>query len=146
MSKTIRFAAFSLWVMAVVLFTGNGAALEAAPHENAPTIEAKPVLGLTVGPGKKLLVFVFPAPGGVPGPPPKNGDEETPALSCEEQDQDQSEIVPALGFALPQGGVTFNINDGSIPIDVGDTITAIKNSFAAWESSTGVVVGINELG
>ena len=29
---------------------------------------------------------------------------------------------------------------------MGDTITAIKNSFAAWESSTGVVVGINELG
>ncbi len=135
LSRTFRLAAFSLWVIAVGSFVGNVPAAEAAPRGDVPIIEARPVLGLTVGPGRKLWVFVFPARGNGKGKPPK-GEEPLP-VPCEDRDKDQADPVPPLGFRLPQVEVEFNIRDVSYPIDPATTEAAIMDSFAAWENVTG---------
>jgi hypothetical protein len=92
LSGTFRLAAFSLWAIALGALVGNVPAAEAAPRGDVPIIEARPVLGLTIGPGRKLWVFVFPARPDGKGKPTK--DDGPPPVSCEERDQDQAETTP----------------------------------------------------
>lgn len=93
------------------------------PPENV--IKAEPVHGITVGPGKRLWVFVFPAR--VKKPP-----TTCPADLCTDGDQNKKAL---LGFTLPPTGLTFNINDASIPIDKLAATSAIEGSFTTWETA-----------
>jgi hypothetical protein len=56
-----------------ILMTVPAAAQTAGPPGGPPSIEAKPVAGVTVAPGKKLWVFVFPEHGKGKGRPPSGG-------------------------------------------------------------------------
>ena len=131
MSQIIRLAVFSLGLMVLAPFLGIDATSEAAPRRDTPAIEARPVHGLTIGPGRKLWVFVFPARPEGKGKPPK--DEEPPAEACVD---DNNQLLGAdLGFQLP-GPVEFYINAGSIPVAGAEG--AIRDSFAAWENAINV--------
>ncbi len=130
MSTKLRLTMFSLGMVALAPLAAHGAPPEGVPPADVPAIEVAPVHGVTIGPGRKLWVFVFPERGKGKGPPPK---EDSPS-ACD--DLDQSNYAP-LGFYL-RGPVTFNIKDGSIPINTTAADTAIRDSFFAWESAVGI--------
>lgn len=112
-----------LFIFALVPLAANAQGPEGIPPENV--IRAEPVHGVTIGPGKKLWVFVFPERGkGKPGPAP----------DCTDGDQ---ALYALLGFKLPPTLVPFNINYGSIPIDKNAAVTAITNSFTTWGNAVG---------
>ena len=120
---------------AVVLAPFGAYADPPAPVHPAdgPAIEVHPVHGLTVGPGRKLWVFVFPGRENGKGPKPPGGDSSSP--SCIDGDQ---LAYARLGFSLPAAGsVTFNVNDGSIPTEPISTMEAIQASFSEWELAIG---------
>lgn len=113
--------------------------------ENAIVVE--PVNGITVGPGKKLWVFAFPAKGGKPGPPDGKGkggggETECPAPCV---DDDTNPGLSLLGFKIPNGGLDVNINDSSIPIG-GDVTGAIVNSFTTWNNASALGLSVNPSG
>ncbi|MCR4321879.1 MAG: hypothetical protein NUV74_16285 [Candidatus Brocadiaceae bacterium] len=121
--RLIAVSSFLLFMLAIVSLPANAQGPEGIPPEDV--IRAEPVHGITIGPGKKLWVFVFPEKGRKPPTKPICPD------SCFDDEQN---LFALLGFQMPAApGLTFNINDGSIPIDQSAVSSAIKNSFDHWE-------------
>lgn len=123
MSRRVRLSIVFLCLVVLVPFVGSS-----APPVDGPAIQVQPVNGVTVGPGRKLWVFVFPARG-------KGGPPQPATDPCLDGDQSGKAF---LGFELPAGGLTFNITAGSIPSNISpDAITAIHNSFGTWQTAVG---------
>lgn len=136
---------FGLSLAGMLLLAAAGAGLflslrpqptEAQPPEDV--VEARPVRAMPVPgrPGVRLWVFVFPEhkPGHNPGggkPTPKPS--PTPSEDPKCADGDQTTAVPQFANANPDG-LTFNINDGSIPIDKAAANGAISGSFSTWDA------------
>lgn len=104
----------------------TGSAPEAGSPQGPPIIAVQPVTGVTVGPGRKLWVFVHPVP--------ERGKPQA-TTNCT-SDGDSQTAPEFLGFVLPSS-ISFKINATSIPIDKGHATGAITNSFMNWEAQTG---------
>ena len=126
------------------MFTLIPLAAKAQPPEGTRPeniITAEPVHGVTVGPGKKLWVFVFPAKGGNGGgrkPPKDEQQNEQPSCPGQCDDDDLNVGFAKLGFKIPSEGLAFDINENSIPNDTSAAVDAILESFNAWESAGNV--------
>lgn len=104
--------------------------LAAGPPDDV--VEVKPIRGKPVkvnGKDMRLWVFVYPERGGKGKKPPK---DEGPSTYCD--NGDQGTTVPKFAAANPNG-LTFNINDGSIPIDKTTAIETIRYSFGVWSTT-----------
>jgi hypothetical protein len=111
----------SVGTVVVMFLLAPGASPQPGPPVHAASeITVQPVSGVTIGPGKKLWVHVFPARG-----------KGQPGTVCT-QDLEQSGGA-ASGPLLPVGGVAFNINPANVPIDPGQAEDAITRSFTVWE-------------
>lgn len=144
----------SVYVLCVVLFAfcfmtlilpahAQRSGPKGVPPENV--IKAEPVHGITVGPRKRLWVFVFPERGEQGKKPPKDDPTTCPADSCtDDNDQNKNAL---LGFKLPSTGLTFNINNASIPINASAATSAIEESFTTWETAvSGTLFTVNSTG
>jgi hypothetical protein len=120
----------ALGIVVTVLLVAPGASPQSGrPVPVTPTVTAQAVHGLSVGPGRKLWVLVFPARG---GGKPGGG---TGTLCTDNYDTGTQ--FNTLGSVLP-GPVTFKINEASIPIDnKSQVIATLQDSFQAWETATG---------
>ena len=123
---------------------GNGG----GPPDQDEPVRADPVRGKPVkvnGKDMKLWVFVHPERGGK-GKKPKPPDDDGPSPYCTD-DNSQTRAVPKFADANPNG-LTFNINDGSIPINKTEARQAIRNSFDAWDdvSPIGTYFAVNNTG
>jgi len=114
-------------------------ALGGEARAQPPTLEVREVRGEPVvvnGQELRLWVFVHPAP-------------KAQSPYCD--DGNQSITVPNFAWAKP-GGLTFNINQSSIPsylkANANQVIDAIKASFAAWDTAagTGQYFTVNDTG
>lgn len=108
------------------IFLAASTAPEAGSPQGPPIIAVQPVTGVTVGPGRKLWVFVHPVPG-------RGKPQATTTCTA---DGDSPTTPEFLGFVLPSP-LSFKINAASIPIDHGMATGAITNSFRNWEAQTG---------
>ncbi len=128
---------FSLFLFVLFIFPLS---VKAKPPEGKVpknAIVVKPVNGITVGPGKKLWVFAFPARGGKPGPPGGGGGSGGTDCSALCDDFDTNSEFSSLGFTIP-AGLGVNINSDSIPIG-GDVTGAIASSFTTWNTANGAL-------
>lgn len=123
---------FSLLLFVLFIFPSSVKAQppEGKVPENAIVVE--PVNGITVGPGRKLWVFTFPARGGKKGPPDRGGDGPVCPAPCVDGDL-ESDDHSLLGFKTP-GSLAVNINSSSFPSGV-DATGAIVNSFTTWNNA-----------
>jgi len=133
--RSIYVLCVSVFIFSFLILTLSAQAQRGGPEGVPPenVIRVEPVNGITVGSGKKLWVFAFPARGGNPGPPDGGGDETECPAPCDD-DNDTNTSFSLLGFEIPNGGLNVNINDSSIPIG-GDVTGAIGSSFATWNSA-----------
>jgi hypothetical protein len=116
----------SVGTVVVMFFLAPGASPQPGPPIHAAsTITVQPVSGVTIGPGKKLWVHVFPAQGkGKPG---------TGTVCTDDGEQSAG---AALGPLLPVEGLAFNINPANAPIPPAQAEDAIRTSFETWEIAT----------
>ena len=115
-------------------FSASPALGRGGPPDDSEAVEVKNVRGKPVkvnGNDLTLWVFVHPERGGK-GKKPKPPRDEGPSPYCD--DGDQNAVVPSFAQSSP---LTFNINDGSIPIDKQAAIGAIRDSFTAWDAVSG---------
>ncbi len=131
---------FSLFLF-IFPFSVKAQPPEGKVPKNAIVVE--PVNGITVGPGKKLWVFAFPAKGGNPGRPGGGGEGEDTGCpaTCVDVDLNPDFNLLDPGFKIPRG-LEVKINDGSIPIDAISAINAIERSFATWNGVKNPSLGL----
>ncbi|MEE9248527.1 MAG: matrixin family metalloprotease [Dehalococcoidia bacterium] len=113
-----------------------GAGGKGPPPGQDEAVKAEPVRGKPVkvnGKDLSLYVFVYPERAGKGKKPPK--EDSGPSPYC--TDNDQNTIVPSFADAKPNG-LTFKINDGSIPGDKSAAIVAIHAAFDAWDNVSDV--------
>lgn len=114
----------SRWSAALAIAASSLVGLGAAPRAQAADLSAKEVRGQPVvvnGKQYRLWVFVYQGK-------PTGG---TSSAYC--TDGNQSTTVPSFATANP-AGLTFNINQGSIPIDKTSAIAAIHGAFSTWDA------------
>ncbi len=139
-SLPVLFSLF-LFVLFIFPFSVKAQPPEGKVPKNA--IVVKPVNGITVGPGKKLWVFAFPARGGKPGPPGGGGGSDETECPAPCEDVDLNPDFSLLGFKIPSTGLTVNINNSSIPINAINAINAIEDSLATWNDASPLGLSVN---
>ncbi len=144
-SSRIAVAAILILTLAFGL-VAVGAGGNGPPPGQDEAVKAEPVRGKPVkvnGKDLSLYVFVYPERAGKGKKPPK--EDSGPSPYCD--DGGQGVTVPKFADAN-SGGLTFNINPGSIPGDKAAAIGAIDAAFNAWDSvsTASVYFTVNDTG
>ena len=135
LKRTHVVAAAILTLALVFGLVAVGAGGNGPPPGQDEAVKAESVRGKPVkvnGKDLSLYVFVYPERAGKGKKPPK--EDSGPSPYC----ADGNQTAPVQNFAYANSsGLTFNINDGSIPGDKAAAIGAIRDSFKAWDAVSG---------